>query len=163
MNSTTSKRTPPPGANRRTLGIKPLYKATGPSSLIIVTNLKKRHVLRQGKKELLREFDIYAGYVQLYFGTTPGTFVAPWIRDLTTSNLHKNGEHPSRGLAHTTKSDHVRGIQNCADKSSSRSRQQIVPHLGSLILLVPTAISAAHVVEWGKRKLTIGLGNRALT
>ena len=30
------------------------------------------------------EESTYAGYVQLYFGTTPGTRVAPWMRDLTT-------------------------------------------------------------------------------
>ena len=34
----------------------------------------------------------YAGYDQLYLGATPGTFVAPWIRDLTTSKLGANNE-----------------------------------------------------------------------
>ena len=63
VNSTTSKRTPPPGASRRTFGTNPLYNATKPSSRAIVTN---------------------AGYVQLYFGLTPGIFSAPWIRDFTT-------------------------------------------------------------------------------
>jgi hypothetical protein len=56
VNSTTSKRTPPPGASRRTFGTNPLYNATKPSSRAIVTN---------------------AGYVQLYFGLTPGIFSAP--------------------------------------------------------------------------------------
>ena len=56
VNSTTRRRTPPPGANRRTFGINPLYNAAKPSSRAIVTN---------------------AGYVQLYFGLTPGILSAP--------------------------------------------------------------------------------------
>ena len=62
-NSTTRRRMPPPGAIRRTFGRNPLYNAGKPSSRAIVTN---------------------AGYVQVYFGSTPGIFCAPWIRDFTT-------------------------------------------------------------------------------
>ncbi len=56
VNSTTSNSTPPPGAKRSTLGTKPLYRAAGPSSRKMVTT---------------------AGYVQLYFGVTPGTLAEP--------------------------------------------------------------------------------------
>jgi len=63
VNSTTRSKTPPPGANRRTLGTNPLYRAANPSSRAIVAN---------------------AGYVQLYFGFMPGIFSAPWMRDFTT-------------------------------------------------------------------------------
>jgi hypothetical protein len=56
VNSTTKRRTPPPGANRRTFGTNPLYNAAKPSSRAIVTK---------------------AGYVQLYFGLTPGILSAP--------------------------------------------------------------------------------------
>ena len=42
VNSTTSRRTPPPGASRSTFGTKPLYSAAGPSSRKIVTSLRAR-------------------------------------------------------------------------------------------------------------------------
>lgn len=42
VNSTTRRRTPPPGASRRTLGTKPLYNAAGPSSRRIVKSLLVR-------------------------------------------------------------------------------------------------------------------------
>ena len=44
VNSTTSRRTPPPGASRSTFGTKPLYSAAGPSSRKIVTSLRARGV-----------------------------------------------------------------------------------------------------------------------
>ena len=49
-----------------------------------------------------RRENIYAGCVQLYFGATPGTFAAPWIRDLTTSNLSKSKKEPTRGQSQGT-------------------------------------------------------------
>ena len=82
VNSTTSNRTPPPGASLSTLGTKPLYRAFGPSSRKMVISLYGNPVTTMprdiGRKEA------YAGYVQLYFGITPGNFSAPWMRDLTT-------------------------------------------------------------------------------
>ena len=56
VNSTTNSRTPPPGAKRRTLGTNPLYNAPNPSSRAMVSK---------------------AGYVQLYFGVTPGILSEP--------------------------------------------------------------------------------------
>lgn len=66
VNSTTRRSTPPPGASRSTFGTKPLYSAAAPSSRKIVTS---------------------EGYVQLYFGATPGTFTALWMRDFTTCEI----------------------------------------------------------------------------
>src|SRR6266581_374211 len=79
VNSTTSNSTPPPGASLSTLGTKPLYSAFGPSSRKMVISLHGSTVTTMprdfGRKKA------YAGYVQLYFGTTPGSFSAPWMRD----------------------------------------------------------------------------------
>ena len=82
VTSTTSKRTPPPGASRSTFGTKPLYSAAGPSSRMMVTRL---HAFTSVSMDVSSQARMtYAGYVQLYLGTTPGAFVAPWMRDLTT-------------------------------------------------------------------------------
>jgi hypothetical protein len=80
VNSTTSNSTPPPGASLSTLGTKPLYSAAGPSSRKIVISL---HGVRSPQRQENR-MKAYAGYVQLYFGITPGNFSVPWMRDLTT-------------------------------------------------------------------------------
>lgn len=60
----TTRRIPPPGPNRRTLGTNPLYSELKPSSFITVPR---------------------AGQAQLYFGVEPATLTLFWIRDLTTS------------------------------------------------------------------------------
>ena len=54
----------------------------------MVTNLEGR--FNNWEKLIQWRNQHYAGYDQLYLRATPGTFVAPWIRDLTTSKLRTN-------------------------------------------------------------------------
>lgn len=97
-----------------------------------------RLMFRIINRETIRKDEAtYAGYVQLYLGTTPGTRVAPWMRDLTTCSRALSDARPHWGTWSTgpsTGSYIERCVQHGTNASSHCAGYEVVQEFGLLSL-----------------------------